>query len=294
MRRVTLGLIQSISSPEPTENLETAIQNIRSAARSGARIICLQELFKSRYFCQSIEKDFFSLAEPIPGATTKALSEIANELSVTLIVPIFEKRGAGIFHNSAAILGPDGSLLSVYRKMHIPDDPGYHEKYYFSPGDQGVCVVQTPYARIGVLICWDQWFPEAARLAALQGAEVLFYPTAIGWGRETGASSSETELEAWQLVQRSHAITNGCYVASVNRVGQEGDIRFWGHSFICDPFGAVQAQAGEESAILISDCDLDRIQAIRCEWPFLRDRRIDAYAKLSQRYDDDILKAEPL
>jgi N-carbamoylputrescine amidase len=274
-------------SPQPEANLAKAVEQIHYAARQGAQIVCLQELFRSRYFCQSEDTDCFRLAEPIPGPTTEVLSKIAAEHGIVLVVPLFEKRAEGLFHNTAVVIDADGTLLGKYRKMHIPDDPLYYEKFYFTPGDLGFPTFQTRYARLGVLICWDQWFPEGARLAALAGAQILFYPTAIGWQHTDQPKAREAQREAWEIVQRGHAVANGVYVAAVNRVGTEDGLQFWGGSFLSDPFGRLRARASQETEeTLIVSCDLDRIDTIRQLWPFLRDRRIDAYSNLTKRYLD--------
>ena len=276
------------SSSEPRINLQRAINAIKSAARRGAQIVCLQELFCSRYFPQTEESSNFDLAEPVPGATTERLSDVAREEKLVILASLFEKRTEGIYHNTAAVIDADGSLLGKYRKMHIPDDPGYYEKYYFTPGDLGFRSFSTRYGKVGVLVCWDQWFPEAARLTTLSGAEILFYPTAIGWLDKEPAKIREAQSSAWELIQRSHAVANGVFVAAVNRVGKEGKIQFWGSSFVSDPFGQVLAKASlEKEEVLIVDCDFSEIRRIRESWPFLRDRRIDAYGGLSARFLDD-------
>jgi len=288
---VNVGLIQVACSPDPAANLEKTLAAADSAARDGAQILCTQELFRSQYFCQSEDYAHFQLAEPIPGPTTAAFQSLAKKRRVVVIVSLFEKRAAGLYHNSAAVIDADGSLLGIYRKMHIPDDPLYYEKFYFAPGDLGFRAWQTRYARIGVLICWDQWYPEAARLTALQGAEVLFYPTAIGWHPREKAALGEQQHAAWETIQRSHAIANGCYVAAVNRVGHEtlaGEgIEFWGQSFVAGPFGEVLGKAGpvREETLLVP-LDLHKLDDTRTHWPFLRDRRIDAYSGLTERLLD--------
>ncbi len=288
---VNVGLIQVACSPDPAANLERTLAAADSAARDGAQILCTQELFRSQYFCQSEDYAHFQLAEPIPGPTTAAFQSLAKKRRVVVIVSLFEKRAAGLYHNSAAVIDADGSLLGIYRKMHIPDDPLYYEKFYFAPGDLGFRAWQTRYARIGVLICWDQWYPEAARLTALQGAEVLFYPTAIGWHPREKAALGEQQHAAWETIQRSHAIANGCYVAAVNRVGHEtlaGEgIEFWGQSFVAGPFGEVLGKAGpvREETLLVP-LDLHKLDDTRTHWPFLRDRRIDAYSGLTERLLD--------
>ena len=282
---VKVGLIQMRAEESPAKNLERTETRIREAAQKGAQIICLQELFRSPYFPQTEEAKGFHLAEPVPGPTTERLSKLAKAEKIVLIVPLFEKRAHGIYHNTVAVIDADGRLLGKYRKMHIPDDPGFYEKYYFTPGDLGFQIFKTRYAVISPLICWDQWFPEAARLVALKGAQIIFYPTAIGWNvRDSERDKKEAE-SAWETIQRSHAISNGVYVASANRVGIEENLCFWGHSFVSDPFGNVVAQAGNQrEEILVVPCDLSKIDQTRSYWPFLRDRRIDAYEKITSRY----------
>ena len=290
-RAVSVGLIQSACSPDPAANLKRTLAAAERAAQKGAQIICTQELFRSQYFCQTEDHRNFQLAEPIPGPTTQAFQEFAKARQVVVIVSLFEKRAAGLYHNTAAIIDADGSLLGRYRKMHIPDDPLYYEKFYFTPGDLGFRAWQTRYAKIGVLICWDQWYPEAARLTALQGAEILFYPTAIGWHPDEKAEQGERQHEAWETVQRGHAIANGCYVAVPNRVGHEKltgrGLEFWGQSFVAGTSGEILARAGvAEEEILTVPVDLSQVDATRTHWPFLRDRRIDAYADLTKRLID--------
>src|SRR5438132_5929888 len=283
------------SGPDPAENLDKAVARVREAARSGARVICLPELFRSQYFCQREDAAWFDLAEPVPGPTTDALGRVAKEEQVAVIAPVFERRAAGVYHNSAAVIDADGRVVGLYRKMHIPDDPAYYEKFYFTPGDLGFRAFDTRVGRIGTLICWDQWYPEAARLAALRGASVLFYPTAIGWHPHEKEAVGAAQRDAWRTIQRSHAIANGCYVAAVNRVGHErpagtdGDgIEFWGSSFLADPFGGIVAEAPQDhEAIVLGEIDLGRIEEVRRGWPFLRDRRIDAYAGIGSRFLDD-------
>jgi N-carbamoylputrescine amidase len=283
-----IGLIQMACSQDPNENLAKAEWRIREAAGKGAQIVCMQELFRSQYFCQREDAALFDLAEPVPGPTSESFARLARELQVAIIGSVFERRAAGVYHNTALVIDADGSLLGIYRKMHIPDDPGYYEKYYFTPGDLGFPCFDTRFARVAPLVCWDQWYPEAARLAALAGAQVLFYPTAIGWHPAEKARDGAAELDAWRTIQRAHAIANGLYVAAVNRVGYEGPpetgLEFWGGSFVADPFGQVLAEAshdGEET--LIVECDPRRIEEVRRNWPFLRDRRIDAYAGITSR-----------
>ncbi len=280
-------------APAPAANLKTALARVEEAARRGARIICLPELFRSPYFCQEENYAHFELAETVPGPTTVALARLARKLRVAILVPVFERRARGLYHNTAAVLDADGRCLGKYRKMHIPDDPLYYEKFYFTPGDPGFRAWTTRYGRIGVLICWDQWYPEAARLTALQGAEILFFPTAIGWHPREKARLGAAQHDAWETIQRSHAIANGCFVAAVNRVGYErpagGDgIEFWGQSFVVGPDGQVLARAGADTEeILLADCDLDRVEDTRTHWPFLRDRRVDAYGDLTKRLADE-------
>jgi N-carbamoylputrescine amidase len=274
-------------SAQPDENLDNALARIDQAARQGVQIICLPELFRSRYFCQSEDTTQFLLAEPVPGPTTTVLSRVAAEREIVIVVPVFEKRAQGLFHNSAVVIDADGTVAGKYRKMHIPDDPLYYEKFYFTPGDLGFQTIQTRYARVGVLICWDQWFPEGARLTALAGAQILFYPTAIGWQQGDTPEQRQAQHQAWETVQRGHAIANGVYVAAVNRVGTEAGLQFWGASFVSDPFGRLLACASQEQEeTLVVSCELNRIDRIRQNWPFLRDRRIDAYDDLTKRYLD--------
>ena len=290
-RIVNVGLLQSACSPDPAANLKNTLAAAERAARDGAQIICTQELFRSQYFCQSEDYQHFQLAEPIPGPTTQAFQQLAKAKQVVIIASLFEKRAAGLYHNTAAVIDADGSLLGIYRKMHIPDDPLYYEKFYFTPGDLGFRAWQTRYGKIGVLICWDQWYPEAARLTALQGAEILFYPTAIGWHPREKAELGEQQRSAWETIQRAHAIANGCYVAVPNRVGHEklaGDgIEFWGQSFVAGTSGEILAKASvTESETLVVPLDLSKVDDTRTHWPFLRDRRIDAYAGLTERLLD--------
>jgi N-carbamoylputrescine amidase len=288
---VNLGLIQTACSPEPAANLKRTLAAAERAAKEGAQIICTQELFRSQYFCQSEDHANYQLAEPVPGPTTEAFQKLAQANQVVVIASLFEKRAAGLYHNTAAIIDADGSLLGLYRKMHIPDDPLYYEKFYFTPGDLGFRAWQTRYGRIGVLICWDQWYPEAARLTALAGAEILFYPTAIGWHPSEKAELGRQQHASWEMIQRSHAIANGCYVAAANRVGHEklvGDgIEFWGQSFVSGPSGEIIAKASvDKEEILVVPVDLAKVETARTHWPFLRDRRIDAYGDLVKRMRD--------
>lgn len=285
---VRAGLIQMSCDAEPDRNLERAIGRLREAAASGARVICLQEVFNTQYPCQTEDHDRFALAEAIPGPTTAALQRIAKELAVVIVVPLFERRAPGLYHNSAVVLDADGSIAGLYRKMHIPDDPLYYEKFYFAPGDLGFHAFQTKYAKVGVCICWDQWYPEAARLTAMKGAELLFYPTAIGWIPGERDVYGASQYAAWQTMMRSHAIANGVFVGAANRVGVEGEIQFWGGSFLADPYGNVLSQATHDGeAVTIVTCDLSLINTARTHWPFFRDRRVDAFADLQRRWCDD-------
>jgi N-carbamoylputrescine amidase len=284
-----IGLVQMSCSTDSEVNLQKAIRGIRTAASQGAEIVCLQELFRSQYFCREENAELFDLAETIPGPSTEALSAVAKELQVSVVASLFEKRAHGLYHNTAAIIDADGSLIGLYRKMHIPDDPLYYEKFYFTPGDLGFRNFETRYSRIGVLVCWDQWYPEAARLTSMQGSNVLFYPTAIGWHPAEKAQYGEAQLDAWRTMQRAHSISNGIFVAAVNRTGFEGTpesgLEFWGNSFVSDPFGRVIAQAStSEEQVLVTECDPKLMDETRRNWPFLRDRRIDAYGPLTERW----------
>jgi N-carbamoylputrescine amidase len=292
-RRFKVGLVQMSMSADPSKNLDKAAARVEEAARLGAEVVCLPELFRSRYFCQREDAALFDLAEPVPGPSTERLSAAARAAGVAVVVPVFERRAAGLYHNSAAILDADGSLRGLYRKMHIPDDPAFYEKYYFAPGDLGFQAFDVRPGRIGVLICWDQWYPEGARLTALRGAAALFYPTAIAWHPHEKAQHGAAQRDAWRTVQRGHAISNGVYVAAVNRVGLEpgaagqAGLEFWGTSFLCDPFGVVVAEAStDQEEILVGEIDPARIEEVRRNWPFLRDRRIDAYAGIDRRFID--------
>jgi N-carbamoylputrescine amidase len=289
--KFTIGLIQMSCSPDPRENFSKAESRIREAAKRGAQIICTQELFRSQYFCREENPDLFELAEPIPGPSSEALAKLSHELNVAIVGSLFERRAAGIYHNTAVITDAGGAALGKYRKMHIPDDPLYYEKFYFTPGDLGFPNFDTHFGRIGVLVCWDQWYPEGARLASLGGANILFYPTAIGWHPVEKKEFGAAQLDAWRTIQRSHAIANGVFVAAVNRVGYEGTpesgLEFWGHSFVCDPFGQVLAEASaDKEEILIVECDPKRVEETRRNWPFLRDRRIDAYSPILERWHE--------
>jgi N-carbamoylputrescine amidase len=296
--KFTIGLIQMSCGPEPEENMAKAVERVRDAAGRGATVICLPELFQTQYFCQREDTALFDLAEPIPGPSTKRIGDVARELGVVVVASLFERRAAGVYHNTAAVLDEAGTLKGIYRKMHIPDDPLYYEKYYFTPGDLGYKVFDTKFGSVGTLVCWDQWYPEGARLTAIQGAQVLFYPTAIGWHPAEKTEFGVAQHDAWKTIQRAHAIANGVYVGVVNRVGHEtGNVRgnkvegagleFWGGSFIADPFGQVIAQAShDKEEILLADIDTRKMEDVRRNWPFLRDRRIDSYGKITHRFDD--------
>ena len=289
-----VGLTQFACGDDPAANTDRAADAVREAAARGANVVCLPELFRSRYFCQTEDHDRFRLAEAIPGPSTQRFGALARELNVVILASLFERRAAGMYHNSLAVLGTGGDLLGIYRKMHIPDDPLYHEKFYFTPGDLGFKVFDTPHGKLGTLVCWDQWYPEAARLTAMRGAEILFYPTAIGWHPGEKADYGEPQHESWELIQRSHAVANGCYVVAVNRIGHEptpdgrGEgIEFWGGSFVAGPDGKVIAKASHDrEETLVVPLDLGRVETARTHWPFLRDRRIDAYGEITRRYVD--------
>jgi N-carbamoylputrescine amidase len=291
MRPFSVALVQMRCSTDSADNLDRACAMLREAAQRGAQIACLPELFRTQYFCQSENAALFDLAEPIPGPTTLVLCSLAKETRMVVIGSIFERRAAGLYHNTAIVIDSDGAVRGRYRKMHIPDDPLYYEKYYFTPGDLGFQAFETSFARVGTLVCWDQWYPEAARLTALKGAQILFYPTAIGWHPAEKAEFGAAQASAWETMQRAHAIASGVYVAAVNRIGHEGPstggLEFWGSSFLADPFGRIIARAGENSEeILICDCDPRLQEETRRNWPFLRDRRIDAYAPITERFLD--------
>jgi N-carbamoylputrescine amidase len=298
LEKFRVALIQMSATSDPDKNLGHAMERVRQAAAQSAQVVCLPELFQTQYFCQREDASLFDLAEPIPGPTSNQLSQLASELHIVLIASLFEKRAAGVYHNTAAVFDSDGRLLGLYRKMHIPDDPLYYEKFYFTPGDLGFRAFDTAVGRVGTLVCWDQWYPEGARLTALQGAHVLFYPTAIGWHPAEKAEFGQAQHDAWRTIQRAHAIANGVYVAVVNRTGFEtGNVRgksapgsgleFWGGSFLCDPFGRVIAEAShDKEEILLGDIDLHALEDIRRNWPFLRDRRIDSYAPITSRLID--------
>ena len=286
---VKVGLVQMSCVIKPEANLKKAIARIGAAAKQGAQIVCLQELFRSQYFCQTEDIALFKLAETIPGPTTDALSKVARQKKLVILASLFEKRAAGVYHNTTVVIDADGKIAGKYRKMHIPDDPLYYEKFYFTPGDLGFQTHDTKHGKVGALVCWDQWFPEAARLTALSGAEVIFYPTAIGWLPDEDEDMNQAQHSAWETIQRAHAIANGVYVVAVNRVGREGKLNFWGQSFVADPFGRVIAKAAaDKEEVLVVDCDLSKIDETRQNWPFLRDRRIDAYTSLSSRFLEPI------
>jgi N-carbamoylputrescine amidase len=291
-RMVKIGLLQASVLPKPEENLKKTLDLAEKAVKKGAQIICTQELFRSYYFCQEENHENFTLAETIPGPTTEAFQKFAKKHDVVVIASIFEKRAAGVYHNTAAVIDADGTLLGIYRKMHIPDDPLYYEKFYFTPGDLGFKAFQTKYAKVGTLVCWDQWYPEGARLTAMQGAEILFYPTAIGWHPSEKAEHGENNHSSWEISQRAHAVHNGCYVAAVNRVGHErpigGDgIEFWGQSFVAGTSGQLLAKGSvDQDEVIVVDVDLSKVDTTRTHWPFLRDRRIDAYGDITKRLID--------
>ena len=289
MSKVKVGVVQMSCVANKQANINKAIEKMREAAAKGAQIICLQELFTSLYFCDTEDYDNFTLAEPIPGPTTDVLKDLAGELKVVIIASLFEKRTQGIYHNTTAVLDADGSYLGKYRKMHIPDDPSYYEKFYFTPGDLGYKIWNTKYAKIGVLICWDQWYPEAARITSLMGAEILFFPTAIGWHHLQDDITNSEQYNAWQTIQRSHAVANGVHVVSVNRVGveQNGEMKFWGGSFVSNPFGNLLYKAShDEEEVAVIEIDTDKTDTYRTHWPFLRDRRIDSYGDITKRFID--------
>jgi N-carbamoylputrescine amidase len=291
MEKFRVGLVQMSCAVDPNENLEKAMWRIREAAGRGAEIVCLPELFRSQYFCREENAALFALAEPIPGPSTETLGRLARELGIIVIASLFERRAAGLYHNTAVVIGTEGEISGLYRKMHIPDDPLYFEKFYFTPGDLGFLSFDTRFGRLGVLVCWDQWYPEAARLTSIGGANILFYPTAIGWHPSEKAEYGAAQLDAWRTIQRAHAIANGIYVAAVNRVGFEGPpdrgLEFWGSSFLADPFGQLITEASTNAEeILIAECDPHRMEDVRRNWPFLRDRRVDAYAPILKRWLD--------
>lgn len=288
MTKVNIGLVQMSCTSDKQQNLQKAVGKVREAAQKGAQIVCLQELFTSLYFCDVEDYDNFQLAEAIPGPSTNELSKLAAELNVVIIASLFEKRAQGVYHNTTAVLDADGAYLGKYRKMHIPDDPGFYEKFYFTPGDLGYKVFETKYAKIGVLICWDQWYPEAARITSLMGAEILFYPTAIGWATSQDETTNTEQYNAWQIIQRSHSVANGVHVVSVNRVGQEGELKFWGGSFISNPFGTVLYQASHtDEEVIVQEIDTAKTDHYRTHWPFMRDRRIDSYQPITKRLLDE-------
>jgi N-carbamoylputrescine amidase len=284
---VKVGLLQLSCTKDTEANMKKTVEKIREAAKKGAQIICLQELFRSLYFCDTEDYENFKLAEPIPGPSTETFQNLAEELKVVIIASLFEKRANGLYHNTTAVIDADGKYLGKYRKMHIPDDPGYFEKFYFTPGDLGYKVFETKYAKVGVLICWDQWYPEAARITSLMGAEILFYPTAIGWAESQNKETNEEQYNAWQTIQRSHAVANGLHVVSVNRVGKEGPMQFWGGSFVANPFGKLLYKAPhEKEEVHVEELNLDKTDSYRTHWPFLRDRRIDSYEPITKRFID--------
>jgi N-carbamoylputrescine amidase len=290
MSKVNVGLVQMSCTNKKDENLKKAIEGIRKAAAGGAQIVCLQELFTSLYFCDAEDYENFKLAEPVPGPSTETLQKVAAELGVVVIASLFEKRAQGLYHNTTAVIDADGAYLGKYRKMHIPDDPAYYEKFYFTPGDLGYKVFKTKFANIGVLICWDQWYPEAARITALMGAEILFYPTAIGWATSQNEETNTEQYGAWQTIQRSHAVANGVHVVSVNRVGleQNGAMKFWGGSFVSNPFGTILYKAShEKEEVHVQEIDLAKTDQYRTHWPFMRDRRIDSYLPITKRFIDE-------
>ncbi len=287
MSKVQLGLVQTHATGDRADNLRRTVALVRKAAERGAKIVCLQELFLTPYFCKHEDTELFNLAENIPGDTTDELTKLAKVLGVVIIASLFEKRATGLYHNTAAIIDADGTLMGTYRKMHIPQDPGFEEKFYFTPGDLGYKVWRTKYANIGVLVCWDQWYPEAARLTAMRGADILFYPTAIGWLKTEKEELGTAQHCAWETVQRGHAVANGCYVAAVNRVGVEEETEFWGQSFLANPYGQiVDKAASDKEEVLITECDLKAVEDFRRIWPFFRDRRIDSYGDIVQRWSD--------
>jgi len=292
-RSFKVGLVQMAVGADLDQNLARSVEKVGEAGKAGAQVVCLQELFRSPYFCQKEDAALFDLAETVPGPSTEALGAAARRAGVTVIVPIFERRAPGLYHNSAAVMGPDGKMIGLYRKMHIPDDPAFYEKFYFTPGDLGFLAFDTPVGRIATLICWDQWYPEGARLAALRGAAIVFYPTAIGWHPHEKAEHGAAQRDAWRTVQRGHAIANGVYIAAVNRVGHEKPVEggpgleFWGSSFLADPQGVIVAEAStDREEILVGTVDMDRLEDVRRNWPFLRDRRVDAYAGIDRRFID--------
>lgn len=283
-KKIKVSLIQCHCSADPGKNVSQTMDKIWETAKEGAQIILLQELFNTIYFPQQVDNSFFDWSQSIPGPITDQLTDLAEELDVVIVAPFFERRAAGIYHNSLVVIDADGSLMGTYRKKHIPDDPGFYEKYYFTPGEDDYQVFDTKYAKIGTLICWDQWYPEAARITALKGAELLVYPTAIGTLPDEDETQSREFLQAWQTIQKSHAIANGCFVASINRAGQEGEISFWGHSFVAGPFGQMLKEAGSDEETLVAEIDLSKIEKQRQEWPFFRDRRIDTYKPILKRF----------
>jgi N-carbamoylputrescine amidase len=288
LKKVKVGIVQMSCEKDPEANFVKTIAKIREAAKKGAQIICLQELFKSLYFCDVEDYENFKLAESIPGPSTQEFEKLAKELNVVIIASLFEKRTSGIYHNTTAVIDADGKYLGKYRKMHIPDDPGYFEKFYFTPGDLGYKVFDTKYGKLGVLICWDQWYPEAARITSLMGAEILFYPTAIGWAGTQDSATNDEQYNAWQTIQRSHSVANGLHVVSVNRIGEEAGMKFWGGSFISNPFGRLLYKAShDQEEVHVEELDLDKTDSYRTHWPFMRDRRIDSYQSITKRFIDE-------
>lgn len=287
MRKVTIGICQSACGTDLELNMQKTLSQVRLAAEKGAQVICLQEMYRSIYFCRSEDYQFFDLAETIPGPSTDLFSALAKEKGVVIILPLFEKRATGLYHNTIVVIDTDGSIAGIYRKMHIPDDPSFYEKFYFTPGDTGFKVFDTKFGKIGTLICWDQWYPEAARLTAMKGADIIFYPTAIGWDDTEPAEWGQHQLEAWETMQRAHSISNGCFVCAVNRVGQEGELKFWGNSFVYNPLGILQTKTSHDKEEVVTvEIDLDENEYYRQRWPFFRDRRIDAYGELTKRFID--------
>lgn len=287
MSKVKIGIVQTSCTADIQLNMKNATRGVERAISNGAQIICLPEMYRTLYFCQTQDYEQFKTAETIPGPSTELFSKIAKENNVVIIAPLFEKRADGLYHNTIAVIDVDGSITDIYRKMHIPHDPGFEEKFYFTPGDLGFKAIKTKYATIGTLICWDQWYPEAARLTALKGAQILFYPTAIGWDAKEPDAIKPSQLDAWQTIQRSHSIANGCFVCAVNRIGNEGDLQFWGNSFLSNTMGEIVAQTGhEQEETLVVEIDLTEIDDTRTHWPFFRDRRIDFYGDLTKRFID--------
>lgn len=286
--KLKLGLIQMSCQKDKAANIEKAVKNIRDLASKGANIVCMQELFSSLYFCDVEDYENFSLAEAIPGKTTEMFQALAKELGIVIVASLFERQMAGLYYNTTAVIDADGSYLGKYRKMHIPDDPGYYEKFYFTPGDLGFKAFETKFGKIGVLICWDQWYPEASRLTAMKGADIIFYPTAIGWAREQDEATNNEQYYAWQIAQRAHAVANGVHTVTVNRTGWEGDMQFWGGSFVSNPFGTILYEAShDKEENIVVEIDTDLTEHYRMHWPFFRDRRIDAYGEITKRFSEN-------